>query len=500
MVNSNNANGTPGAGQLLRPRYFPRQVVTAADLTADQQYLIQRLKRHNRYLHGCGVVCGLEVLPNPELEGGFSVTVTAGYALSPQGDEIYVPNQQTVMLDCVEDPRGDCTNLEAVPAGQYAYLAVRYIERDVQPVPALPERCAPVTTCEYSRFQAYYEIKCFTELPEGCQGREIDCNSVCELLQGQRIPPPSLDDIPALFSCPPETSGPWVLLAGLEVTEGGLTVDYTLRSQVISSWQIMEVLRCGSHTGGMRFQVYTDVAGEGRWRLLNANGQIVADSGEGYATREETRADLQQVQTEAAKAAIEDLTAPGATPSPTRAETRFQVYIDQADEYRWRMLAGHEEIIADSGEGYATRLELDRDLYLIRTQVWCAGVEELAEPPVTTTPVVTTISPATTPPVVTPPVVTITPPVVTLPTVPGGPVPPGGEPVVVFRAEDFPGRVVTEVNGIGPTFEGRLEAGGITNLAGLASMEPGALADMIGVSEVRAMSFINQARDLLQGQ
>jgi len=34
-----------------------------------------------------------------------------------------------------------------------------------------------------------------------------------------------------------------------------------------------------------RFEVYEDVAGEWRWRLVHWNGNIIADSGEGYASR-----------------------------------------------------------------------------------------------------------------------------------------------------------------------------------------------------------------------
>lgn len=33
------------------------------------------------------------------------------------------------------------------------------------------------------------------------------------------------------------------------------------------------------------FEVYPDAKGEYRWRLKSKNGRIVADSGEGYATR-----------------------------------------------------------------------------------------------------------------------------------------------------------------------------------------------------------------------
>jgi uncharacterized protein YegP (UPF0339 family) len=38
-----------------------------------------------------------------------------------------------------------------------------------------------------------------------------------------------------------------------------------------------------------KFEVYRDAAGEWRWRLKAANGRIVADSGEGYASDHNAR-------------------------------------------------------------------------------------------------------------------------------------------------------------------------------------------------------------------
>ena len=68
---------------------------------------------------------------------------------------------------------------------------------------------------------------------------------------------------------------------------------------------------------------------------------------------------------------------------------------------------------------------------------------------------------------------------------------------IIFNARDFPGRRVDEVSGIGPVLTERLEVNRITNLAQLASMEPGRLAEVLGISEVRAKSFIDEARRLL---
>ncbi len=80
---ANNGNG------LLRPRYVERQQLTAADLNLGQNYLRERLRRHNRALHGWGVVCGATVSGS---EGSpWQVQVAPGYGLTPQGDEVVIP-------------------------------------------------------------------------------------------------------------------------------------------------------------------------------------------------------------------------------------------------------------------------------------------------------------------------------------------------------------------------------------------------------------------------
>ena len=36
-------------------------------------------------------------------------------------------------------------------------------------------------------------------------------------------------------------------------------------------------------------------------------------------------------------------------------QARFEVYEDRAGEFRWRLVAGNDQIVATSGEGYATK-------------------------------------------------------------------------------------------------------------------------------------------------
>ena len=52
------------------------------------------------------------------------------------------------------------------------------------------------------------------------------------------------------------------------------------------------------------FEVYRDAAGEFRWRLVHNNGNIIADGGEGYATRQKARQGIRSVKRNAPDAAV----------------------------------------------------------------------------------------------------------------------------------------------------------------------------------------------------
>ena len=72
---------------LCRPRFFAGQLLSEDDLNRLDRYIRDKHRLHNRHLHGWGVVCGLEVTCH-ECEN--LVKVSAGYALSPCGDDIVV--------------------------------------------------------------------------------------------------------------------------------------------------------------------------------------------------------------------------------------------------------------------------------------------------------------------------------------------------------------------------------------------------------------------------
>lgn len=106
---------------LQRINYFAGRALGVDDFNAEQEYLIARLRRRNRFLHGSGVVSGLGVTIE-DAPGGSYVTIAPGLALDPLGNEI-----------CVESPVQ-----MALPADRSDILVLlRYAERPCRNAPAM---------------------------------------------------------------------------------------------------------------------------------------------------------------------------------------------------------------------------------------------------------------------------------------------------------------------------------------------------------------------------
>ena len=198
---------------LERTRYFPRQLVTSDDLSQDQWYVRERLRRHNRLLHGWGVVCGAVVSAG---KSAGSVVISPGYILGPQGDDIYI--EQRIAVDVCKSV------VDAVPCGQpkdpwcqpavrrskdvtVLYLAVRYAERLNRPVRVLSGGCGcEENNCEYSRYQDAFEIGVLTALPASH-----------DPMPGVRLSSAVSCDPGMREQCIPCPSEPWVVLANIQV-------------------------------------------------------------------------------------------------------------------------------------------------------------------------------------------------------------------------------------------------------------------------------------------
>lgn len=107
-------------GGLQRVRYFAGQLLTADDFATEQAYWIERQRRHNRRLHGWGVVEGLGVSID-----GPKVFVEPGMAIDCAGNEIFLGTRAELVT-----PRKT----------RELYVVVEYCEAERNP---LPISCGP---------------------------------------------------------------------------------------------------------------------------------------------------------------------------------------------------------------------------------------------------------------------------------------------------------------------------------------------------------------------
>jgi hypothetical protein len=166
------------------PRYYPRQLITPDDLTLEQNYFRDRMRRHNRLLHGWGVVCGALVCPVTSKDSNSVITVAPwqvqvqrGYILGPYGDEIILDCPRTVDLrgrgvsgvtgdPCVDVPDPWCSQVTVPQNPGPLYIAVKYKQSMTRPVRVQPIGCGcDDTSCECSRWHDGYEIGILTCCP-----------------------------------------------------------------------------------------------------------------------------------------------------------------------------------------------------------------------------------------------------------------------------------------------------------------------------------------------
>jgi uncharacterized protein len=58
-----------------------------------------------------------------------------------------------------------------------------------------------------------------------------------------------------------------------------------------------------------KFEIYKDKSGEFRWRLTHTNGQIIADSGQGYKSKEDAVKGISSLKENVPNATVKDKTA-----------------------------------------------------------------------------------------------------------------------------------------------------------------------------------------------
>lgn len=137
--------------QLKRVNYHFGQVLSQDDFVSEQNYFLEKHRRHNRVLHRPGVMSGLEVTVQTA-----GLQVGPGLALDREGNEICVPVAQVAPMP---------------PPSSEVFVVLRYEETPTDPVPALTESEANGQI--FSRIKEGFTLTC--EAPTATQPKGDIC-------------------------------------------------------------------------------------------------------------------------------------------------------------------------------------------------------------------------------------------------------------------------------------------------------------------------------------
>ena len=131
---------------LKRLNYITGQLLTAESFQTEQTYYLSRQRRHNRWLHGVGVVTGLQVSLD---RTGRQVMIQPGGAIDCAGNELIVETA------CTFDLRTAASTL---------FLALEHQEQLIEPSP-LPGSGA-VDQLVYTRIEEYTLARLYPRDPQ----------------------------------------------------------------------------------------------------------------------------------------------------------------------------------------------------------------------------------------------------------------------------------------------------------------------------------------------
>ena len=216
------------------------------ELTQDQTWIRDKLRRHNRLLHGWGVVCGCDVTQATGANGEkvpWTVCVDIGDVLGPCGDEIVVDCPVTFDIrNGMPGDAGPClppadpwcvdVRVERRPRQIY-YLAIRYDEHLTRPVRTLAGcGCGcDDAECEYSRIRESFALGVLDALPASYATPAVTVGGGATTspwgtvagagrLAGSLLCSPDFRE--HVRACPPCPTDPWVILADFRVDDRGV--------------------------------------------------------------------------------------------------------------------------------------------------------------------------------------------------------------------------------------------------------------------------------------
>ncbi len=140
-----------------RSRYFYGKLLTVQDFETEQKYMNDKRRLANRFLHGSGVVCGMNVVRVDDR----TISVEMGLALDFAGREIVVDAPVIRKLDMIDGYTG------SIGEAGYLYLCIEYAESASEPVHSIAGSKARNTgEVEYNKYSEGYRIFFTEQEPE----------------------------------------------------------------------------------------------------------------------------------------------------------------------------------------------------------------------------------------------------------------------------------------------------------------------------------------------
>jgi hypothetical protein len=143
-----------------RNRYFYGKLLTVNDFETEQKYVNDKRRLINRFLHGSGVVCGMNVVGVDDT----TISVEMGLALDFSGREIVIDTPVIKKLSMIE---GFDSDLEASGDNGYLYLCIEYAEQEKEAVHSITSANVRTTgEMEHNKFAETYRMFLTGQEPE----------------------------------------------------------------------------------------------------------------------------------------------------------------------------------------------------------------------------------------------------------------------------------------------------------------------------------------------
>ena len=140
-----------------RSRYFYGKLLTVDDFETEQKYMNDKRRMVNRFLHGSGVVCGMNVVRVDDR----TISLEMGLALDFAGREIVVDAPVIRKLDMIDGYD------ESAGEDGYLYLCIEYAERETEPVHSITGAGARGSeNLDFNKFAEGYRIFFTSQDPE----------------------------------------------------------------------------------------------------------------------------------------------------------------------------------------------------------------------------------------------------------------------------------------------------------------------------------------------